>query len=151
MTGVLRTVLNGSWDWHTKQLHMQRQAEREAARGEGGAHSQNSAGDVGRPQSKQLRQVQQSLRLRNDPRYKEIEHYAAVQSAGKGHFSQVQKRASVDSVGMASVLPQSTEPEVHQAAGGPVMAGRLSWQKAFDTNVRKLMIDFSLTEDPGCR
>lgn len=153
MSDVLSTVLNGSWQWHTQQLHMQRKAEREAFhRGDAqGAQGQGAASND-RPVSKQLRQVQQSLRLRNDPRYKEIEHYAEVQSKGTGkHFSQVQKRASVESVGMASVLPQSTEPEVHQAAGGPVMAGRLSWQKAFDTNVRKLMIDFSLTEDPGCR
>lgn len=137
---VLSTVLNGSWHWHTKQLHIQREQEREGTQRE-----------QERPASKQVRQVQQSLRLRNDPRYKEIEHYADVQAKGKGHFSQVQKRASLQD-GTAdplhSLVPQSID-ENH--AVGPTMAGRLSWQKAFDTNVKRLLIDFNLTADPACR
>jgi len=154
MSDMLSTVLNGSWSWHLKQQQLQRQAEREgwpshqdsAAQEEGGG-----GGGGGRPVSKQLRKVQQSLRLRNDPRYKEIEHYAEVQSKGKGHFQKVQKRASLmDAAGedLSAILPQKIEEEPVGMSG---MGGRMSWQKAFDTNVKRLFIDFSLTEDPACR
>eukprot|EP00747_Dinoflagellata_sp_TGD_P218954 gnl/TRDRNA2_/TRDRNA2_91135_c0_seq1.p1 gnl/TRDRNA2_/TRDRNA2_91135_c0~~gnl/TRDRNA2_/TRDRNA2_91135_c0_seq1.p1 ORF type:complete len:279 (+),score=53.60 gnl/TRDRNA2_/TRDRNA2_91135_c0_seq1:78-914(+) len=103
-----------------------------------------------------------SLRIRNDPRYKEISYYERNQATGQNaHLSRMSVAGSSSSTykpgqpivvqpGAESVVFSDPNPHM-QSHSADELAGRLQWQEGFDYSVRRLMIDFDLTQVPECR
>mmetsp|Transcript_63278 Transcript_63278/g.150924 ORF Transcript_63278/g.150924 Transcript_63278/m.150924 type:complete len:220 (-) Transcript_63278:120-779(-) len=103
-------------------------------------------------------QVIRALRIPTDPRYREIKHYTEAGKESHCHFARMQQRmlksksmavdgstataSQADEVDVASINYDELEKQV---------GDRLAWQETFDRSVKRLMVDFSLSEEPQCR
>jgi len=83
----------------------------------------------------------QSLRLANDPQYKEMQHYNMKDSS---HFERLVN-------GQGSGLGQSVATLDPDAVPKESIQGRAQWQNSFDQTVKRLLVDFELSEEPSCR
>lgn len=98
-------------------------------------------------------QVIQSLRLRNDPRYQEIEHY----TLDDGHFTRMLEGKGLDGKALSgkekkapSVTQKSPDGRSTPDHAIPVQ-DRVHWQRSFDRSVKRLLIDFDLSDEPSNR
>jgi hypothetical protein len=83
----------------------------------------------------------QSLRLANDPQYKEMQHY---NMRGGGHFERLMNGQEKRSSQAVSLL----DPDAVLTGS---FQGRAQWQDSFDKTVKRLLVDFDLSEEPSCR
>mmetsp|Transcript_53838 Transcript_53838/g.125852 ORF Transcript_53838/g.125852 Transcript_53838/m.125852 type:complete len:207 (+) Transcript_53838:93-713(+) len=98
-------------------------------------------------------QVLRALRLHNDPRYREIKHYAEENKDSHCHFARMQKRMLKPSIGDGDGATQGDTPRGDNGLEDleAKVGDRIAWQESFDRSVKRLMVDFNLTEEPQCR
>lgn len=121
-------------------------------------------------------EILRSLRLGTDPRMKEIKHYNDVSSNSQSdHFARMQKthvqsveETRAESHGDTSTLGQKSVENVSfqelvgqeldhrwnasprpRATGG--LDDRVEWQETFERSVKRLLVDFDLSDTPHCR
>lgn len=108
-----------------------------------------------------------SLQLKNEARYKEIEHF--TEGAWRSHFYRMCQQQSSGSSGEAAAAgsgkrqSQFRMDSTMQAGGDTAQVappgaaldniqGRIQWQEDFDLTTKRMMIDFELSEgDAKCR
>lgn len=121
-------------------------------------------------------EVLRSLRLGTDPRMQAIKHYNEV-SAGSNneHFARMKKthvqseektraqvhgdmaasgQKSVENVSFQELVGQELDNHMDassrpRATGG--LDDRVEWQETFDRSVKRLLVDFDLSDTPHCR
>jgi len=97
-----------------------------------------------------------SLQLKEDRRYKKMDFYRQHNDKSE-HFSKIRKSiAPVEFVPppFSEDLPLPRVPEPEERTPRPKAASveeRIEWQEAFDSSVKRLMIDFQLTDVPAAR
>mmetsp|Transcript_318 Transcript_318/g.883 ORF Transcript_318/g.883 Transcript_318/m.883 type:complete len:209 (+) Transcript_318:131-757(+) len=100
-------------------------------------------------------QVLRALRLPSDPRYREIKHYTEDNKESHCHFARMQKRMLKESTtpgGDVNLGTQGDTPrEINLEDLEDKVGDRLAWQETFDRSIKRLMVDFNLTEEPQCR
>jgi len=88
-------------------------------------------------------EVNKSLGLKQDTRFVQIKGYRDAGQAGK-HFASIV--ATEDTGKQARCTPsETTTPDPSS------LAGRIAWQDSFDSTINRLMVDFSLSDEPECR
>lgn len=106
---------------------------------------------------------ERSVKLTSEPRFQEMKHYS-IAGAG-GHFARLTQQcngshtpgepAAVESNALdpdASALGgPGPDPDLSRAKAISDLSDRVGWQLAFDSNMKKLLVDFDLTEEPSCR
>jgi len=119
------------------------------------------------------REMMRSLQIAHDPRYQKIEHYKDAESTRlEGMLSGTSKMPRLypepwgfpEPLGSRSMYKCGTCPEEDEAKrlaeqeceGFKNMTferfkGRIGWEESFKSNVKQLMVDFSLTNNPSCR
>lgn len=97
----------------------------------------------GKPQSSDSESAiqLQSLRLANDPQYKEMRRYS---NSGAAHFERLLNGQGNDKSQVVTCL----DPDAVETAS---IEGRAQWQNSFDKTVKKLMVDFDLSNEPTAR
>eukprot|EP00429_Kryptoperidinium_foliaceum_P071105 CAMPEP_0176059834 /NCGR_PEP_ID=MMETSP0120_2-20121206/29819_1 /TAXON_ID=160619 /ORGANISM="Kryptoperidinium foliaceum, Strain CCMP 1326" /LENGTH=247 /DNA_ID=CAMNT_0017393371 /DNA_START=93 /DNA_END=837 /DNA_ORIENTATION=+ len=101
-------------------------------------------------------QLMKSLQIPSDERYKKMQFFQ--DHGATGHFEHLveQTRAEGDCVVGDIPVQRSTfevvEPEEREPRRQvPGVGGRIEWQEAFDKQIRSLMVDFQLTDEPATR
>lgn len=118
-------------------------------------------------------QMMRVLRMREDPRFREMANYQETQSSGKNeHFENLKRRrqapqpklrTGVTKFHLESSLEAAetraeefrrlAERELAIKEGGKKtpweLSDRIEWQERFDINVRQLHVDFELANDPS--
>jgi len=116
------------------------------ARGDGSLRVQAS------PEAAALEdELTRSLRIPHDDRYRKMERY---RGNGREHFSRLVERQSMtvmnqptlDAPRLPGIAPLEREQVSHVGIGD-----RAEWQDAFDRSVRRLFVDFELSDVPSCR
>lgn len=88
-----------------------------------------------------------SLGMTNDPRFKEIKHFRDGEQAKK-HFERLSSKENAQQTKYAF---QDPEAELSNSLNPSSIEGRIAWQETFDSTVNRLMVDFSLCDEPECR
>jgi len=130
----------------------------------------DSASGSKRGSADELDEVQKSLQIKNDERYARMDHYKnhGGTNAGEGsHFSKLIKTDRISQGDTEAVVAIDEETDFKDVANtegemderhGPArlqstngVGDRVQWQETFDRNIRKLMLDFQLTDVPSIR
>lgn len=93
---------------------------------------------------KQGEKQEKALGMTNDPRFREMKHfrdYAGPHAVSARESDQDQQKRY--SFAETEAEPPTTNPNS--------IDGRIAWQDSFDSTVNRLMVDFSLSDDPDCR
>lgn len=122
-----------------------------------------------------LRETMRSLQIAHDPRYKTIEHYkdcdsTRLESIVGGSAGGVPRMypepwGMPEPVGRRSLYHapaiEDEERDAKKLAEGECAGfkdmtlerfeGRIGWEESFKSNVKQLMVDFNLSNNPGCR
>lgn len=123
--------------------------------------------------SEQNHEIIKSLQLKNDERYERMDYYRAHggTSSTSGHFVELKKtgRRMVGRVEeLPDVKPDSTANDIairaledEQDGVGELfqiprqrtvdIESRMQWQASFDRHVKRLFVDFNLSDVPSCR
>jgi len=96
-------------------------------------------------------EVLRSVRIRNEPRFKEIEHY----TRSSDHFQHLIDRSGSETTtkrrsSLTTIkIEQIDSPEANGLS--KEVKERAEWQMAFDRSVKRLLIDFDLSDEPTLR
>eukprot|EP00929_Paragymnodinium_shiwhaense_P034287 TRINITY_DN18678_c0_g1_i1.p1 TRINITY_DN18678_c0_g1~~TRINITY_DN18678_c0_g1_i1.p1 ORF type:complete len:261 (+),score=76.51 TRINITY_DN18678_c0_g1_i1:134-916(+) len=110
-------------------------------------------------------QLQASLRIATDARYRSMDYYKRFGGTNSAHFQKMKNddsklkgqdpNAEERDVSQFAVEKRvvEEEPEWVKARQKPVCSveERLEWNEVFDRQVKKLFVDFDLSEAPACR
>mmetsp|Transcript_63873 Transcript_63873/g.101237 ORF Transcript_63873/g.101237 Transcript_63873/m.101237 type:complete len:227 (+) Transcript_63873:63-743(+) len=100
-----------------------------------------------------------SLRITEDPRMKAIRHYRD-HAKDNTHFAHLlnhgatfaPKEATSEGLTFTDIANMETKQESAQMRTNQYsLQERVDWQESFDKSVTRLMVDFDLTHEPGCR
>eukprot|EP00401_Gymnodinium_catenatum_P068686 CAMPEP_0117473458 /NCGR_PEP_ID=MMETSP0784-20121206/8782_1 /TAXON_ID=39447 /ORGANISM="" /LENGTH=169 /DNA_ID=CAMNT_0005267659 /DNA_START=219 /DNA_END=728 /DNA_ORIENTATION=- len=84
-----------------------------------------------------------SLLVQHDERYAKMEHYR--KNGGDDHFERICKSSA-----LMSTISKRVDME-NDDGPGPALYGRMEWQDNFDRSVKRLFVDFELTDFPAGR
>eukprot|EP00746_Dinoflagellata_sp_MGD_P163115 gnl/MRDRNA2_/MRDRNA2_90994_c0_seq1.p1 gnl/MRDRNA2_/MRDRNA2_90994_c0~~gnl/MRDRNA2_/MRDRNA2_90994_c0_seq1.p1 ORF type:complete len:242 (-),score=35.31 gnl/MRDRNA2_/MRDRNA2_90994_c0_seq1:34-759(-) len=94
--------------------------------------------------------LQKSLGLRQDPRFKEIRSFRDQGQKGR---KQIEPGKGFDEIVSTEKEKQTkyTPQDPHADDPSNILESRIAWQETFDSTVNRLMVDFSLSDEPTCR
>lgn len=114
--------------------------------------------------------VLSSLQIGNDVRYDAMEHYTKHGGTAdtEGHFARIcaknrrmhglqeEARQVEATAGFDDIAAREHDDEMHDGnrilrIPGASVNDRVDWQESFDRSVKRLFVDFELTQAPGCR
>jgi len=139
-----------------------------SARKRQGATDQKDEQLVGRFEDENL--VMKSVQIPHDKRYDRMDYYRMCGGTADetGHFARIvqtnrrmhglveEKKQVCLEAGFEDIAEREVEDETcdgERIARNPAacLAERVEWQESFNQQVRRLFVDFELTQSPGCR
>jgi len=105
------------------------------------------------------RMIEKSLQIKVEPRFAEIDNYRQVRERNDGHFARLVEKGTRKSVLVGAGLDAAyagllqTELQNQNAESGKTheLEQRIQWQETFDRQVKRLLLDFHLTQVPSAR
>lgn len=116
--------------------------------------------------------ILKSLQMPHDERYDAMDHYRqhGGTADGTGHFARIcqrnrkmhglteQAKKVTQNADFGDIATREVEDETFDFDGERILrvaeasvAKRVDWQESFDREVKRLFVDFELTESAGCR
>mmetsp|Transcript_106946 Transcript_106946/g.319796 ORF Transcript_106946/g.319796 Transcript_106946/m.319796 type:complete len:214 (+) Transcript_106946:133-774(+) len=95
-----------------------------------------------------------SLQIKNDERFIAMNRYKEASSGGQvnAHFARILQNRGASARPSGRDSPKASELELPAIRGSNTgIDQRMQWQEAFDTRVRRLLVDFQLSDEPSCR